>query len=341
MIIIYWNGYPVCATRIDSLKKYNYEVKVFSKKPDVPFKSFQNQIFPPIYLEKEEDPFDYLKNQVNKLDLLIITGWNHKSWLAVSKKLKRKGVKTVMMVDNNLRYSLKQIVGSIIFRLFYSKFADYYLVSGIKSRQLLEFFGVPSSKIYYGFYGYSEEYFPNKSSNNKYEVNREKAFVFVGRKIHRKGIDILIKAYLNYLSKGGDWQLKIIGSGNYKIPKVENIIQYDFMQPKDVAKLYQKNYVFILPSRLEHWGTVVAEAAASGMILLLSKRVGSHPDLLMPGINGFLFDINNEMELVNLFFKIQNFDQNQLEIMSRKSKEIASKFSEDSFAIAINSILNS
>ena len=95
-------------TRIDSLKKYNHEVKVFPK-TRCSFESFQNQIFLQ-YLENEEDPFDYLENQVNELELLIIVGWSHKSWLEISNKLKRKGVKTVMMVDNNLRYSIKQIL---------------------------------------------------------------------------------------------------------------------------------------------------------------------------------------------------------------------------------------
>ena len=245
------------------------------------------------------------------------------------------------MVDNNLRYSIKQILGSLIFRLFYSKYADYYLVSGIKSRQLLEFFGFHHQKYITDIMGILKSISLIKSVIIHLK-QREKAFVFVGQKIHRKGIDVLIKSYLNYLSNGGEWKLKIIGSGNYKIPKIRNIIQYDFMQPREVSKLYQKNYAFILPSRLEHWGDSSCRGCSVWHdTFVIKKGVGSHPDLLMPGINGFLFDINNEMELVNLFFKIQSLDQNQLKIMSNKSREIASKFSEDSFAIAINSILNS
>ena len=47
---------------------------------------------------------------------------------------------------------------------------------------------------------------------------------------------------------------------------------------------------FILPSLGDPYPLAVIEAAFAGLPLLLSDRVGCHPDALLPGENGLLFD---------------------------------------------------
>lgn len=326
--------YPVCATRINSLKNFNYNVKVFSERPKVPFKDFDNEIFPPLYINSDDHPQNIIKENPKNIQALIITGWSHKKWLNYAKYLKKNGVIIIMMVDNNIRYSLKQILGKFYFQFFISNYADYYLVPGNSSKKLLEFFGVKSSKIFTGYYGFTSNYF----KKNKSKV-RKKNFVFVGQKIKRKGIDLLIKSYQNYLNKGGDWGLKIIGHGTYKIPINKKIEELEFVQPKDLSKIFQENYAFVLPSRVEHWGTVVAEAAASGMILALSNKVGSEMDILKTGLNGYSFNPYSMDEFTKVLLKISNLDSNELNTMSEYSISISKTFSEDSFGNSIHTIL--
>jgi glycosyltransferase involved in cell wall biosynthesis len=57
---------------------------------------------------------------------------------------------------------------------------------------------------------------------------------------------------------------------------------------RDVAEAYAAADVFALLSSRETWGVVVNEAAASGLPLVLSDRVGAAYDLLRDGENGFL-----------------------------------------------------
>jgi glycosyltransferase involved in cell wall biosynthesis len=54
------------------------------------------------------------------------------------------------------------------------------------------------------------------------------------------------------------------------------------------AELYAAADLFALLSTRETWGVVVNEAAASGLPLVLSDRVGAAYDLLLDGENGFL-----------------------------------------------------
>jgi glycosyltransferase involved in cell wall biosynthesis len=56
----------------------------------------------------------------------------------------------------------------------------------------------------------------------------------------------------------------------------------------DLAQRYVDADVFALLSRHETWGVVVNEAAASGLPLVLTDRVGAAHDLLRDGENGFL-----------------------------------------------------
>lgn len=56
----------------------------------------------------------------------------------------------------------------------------------------------------------------------------------------------------------------------------------------DLPAAYAAADVFALLSTSEPWGVVVNEAAASGLPLVLSDRVGAAPDLLVDGENGML-----------------------------------------------------
>jgi glycosyltransferase involved in cell wall biosynthesis len=55
-----------------------------------------------------------------------------------------------------------------------------------------------------------------------------------------------------------------------------------------VVERYVAADVFALLSTHEPWGVVVNEAAACGLPLVLTDRVGAHADLLVPGENGML-----------------------------------------------------
>jgi glycosyltransferase involved in cell wall biosynthesis len=55
-----------------------------------------------------------------------------------------------------------------------------------------------------------------------------------------------------------------------------------------VAEAYAAADIFALVSAHEPWGVVVNEAAASGLPLVLSDRVGAAADLLVDGENGVL-----------------------------------------------------
>jgi glycosyltransferase involved in cell wall biosynthesis len=95
----------------------------------------------------------------------------------------------------------------------------------------------------------------------------------VGRAVPEKGFDILRQA-----CKRAGVALEIVTDG---------------LSEDELARRYVEADVFALLSRHEPWGVVVNEAAASGLPLVLSDRVGAARDLLRDGENGFLVPAEN------------------------------------------------
>jgi glycosyltransferase involved in cell wall biosynthesis len=90
----------------------------------------------------------------------------------------------------------------------------------------------------------------------------------VGRDVPEKGFDVLEAA-----ARAAGVQAETITGG---------------LAEDELARRYVEADVFALLSRHEPWGVVVNEAAASGLPLVLSDRVGAAADLLRDGENGFL-----------------------------------------------------
>jgi glycosyltransferase involved in cell wall biosynthesis len=115
----------------------------------------------------------------------------------------------------------------------------------------------------------------------------------VARLAPEKGIDTLVRA----ISATGDDRLvlRVAGQG----PELERLLDLcselglrssmggNFTED-ELAEQYVEADVFALLSRHEPWGVVVNEAAASGLPLVLSDRVGAAHDLLVDGENGFV-----------------------------------------------------
>lgn len=114
----------------------------------------------------------------------------------------------------------------------------------------------------------------------------------VARLVPEKGLDDLIRA----LAEAGDPRLRLVVAGEG--PERDaldglaeklgvRLAMSGHVAEAELAQLYVDADVFALLSRHEPWGVAVNEAAASGLPLLLSDRVGAAADLLSDGSNGF------------------------------------------------------
>ena len=87
---------------------------------------------------------------------------------------------------------------------------------------------------------------------------------------------------------------------------------------------------FVHASTTEQWGLVVNEAMASGLPVLVSNQVGSSPDLVKEGSNGWTFDPLDIDQLAFLMWKIAS-DAPLRTVMGAKSREIIANWSLERF----------
>ncbi len=338
-VLIYWEGFPVCGLLTADLSNDdNYKVDIYATKPAVPFdRFFESYNVHPNYTPPE-NPDDI---DLDGYDLLVVTGWNSKYWRSVCKRAKDAGIPTCVVVDNNYRGSLKQVLGALYFRLKLRRYYDYAFCPGVSSQRLLTFLGMPRSNVLFGNYGaFSDIYHPETEQGGE-----KSGFIFVGQFIKRKGVDVLLQAFHAYRAQGGSWDLTLHGSGDlsqlvapaYLTTEGLNILP--FAQPADVAHSFRKSKVFVLPSEKEHWGTVVCESAACGCSLLLSSAVGSANDLLIPGVNGASFEVGEANELAARMHLLEKLDEDWYRQAAAVSISLASQKNEKSYSNALKFML--
>ena len=131
----------------------------------------------------------------------------------------------------------------------------------------------------------------------------------VGRDVPEKGFDVLSRA----CAEAGV-RLETITGG---------------LSEEALARRYVGADVFALLSRHETWGVVVNEAAASGLPLVLSDRVGAAYDLLRDDENGFLVPAEDVAAAAEALRKLAA-DPDLRRRMGERSRELVRAWDYDS-----------
>lgn len=128
---------------------------------------------------------------------------------------------------------------------------------------------------------------PNMVDNDLFRFNRNTqtdsltfTFITVCYLMHKKGIDILLKAFSQAFENTDNVKLIIAGDGEEKsnlISLAESLNLQDKVNfiggvdRKTVSKLMQKSNCFVLPSRFETFGVVYIEALAVGLPVIATN----------------------------------------------------------------------
>lgn len=122
-----------------------------------------------------------------------------------------------------------------------------------------------------------------------------KTALFVGRLVHEKGPDLIIKAA--GILKGSGLKFNIVGEGAMK-PYLEDMSrkggltdQVRFLghvTDRELAGLYRSSYACVFPSLYEPFGIVALEAMSAGVPVVVSKT-GGLDEIVEDGTNGLEF----------------------------------------------------
>jgi glycosyltransferase involved in cell wall biosynthesis len=121
-------------------------------------------------------------------------------------------------------------------------------------------------------------------------VPNQPRFLFVGRLIERKGIEVLLEAF-RHVDRGelwlaGDGPLRSLVEAEAKTnPRVRSL---GYANEESLSELYRQADILLVPSHFEPWGLVVHEGLAYGLPVIATDQVAAADDLVDSGTNGYI-----------------------------------------------------
>ncbi len=165
--------------------------------------------------------------------------------------------------------------------------------------------------------------------------NRRTKFLFVGRFAFNKGIGVLLEAVKNYNlnQPGNDLEFYLVGKGPlYESMSTSyvfsNLHYVGFADDDKLNELYSTCDVFILPTLFEGMPTVVLEAMAHSMAIIVTD-VGATREMV-DQTNGYIIEknsVNSLMEAVNSYLALST--DKKVELASNSYNKATSLFTWD------------
>ena len=164
-------------------------------------------------------------------------------------------------------------------------------------KELFRYYGMEEDRIFL---------MPMMIDNKPYNQNSKKfpdkfTFLFVGRLLETKNVDILCETFLDgFLGK--DAQLIIVGTG-----KNQSFYEQRYSNPqikfkgsifgKGLIDIYHQSSAFVFPSTQEAWGLVINEAMSSSLPIIAHQNVGAVHDVVVDKKNGYVIKDWDELKL--------------------------------------------
>ncbi len=175
-------------------------------------------------------------------------------------------------------------------------------------------------------------------------------FLYIGRLAPEKNVFLLIDAWIQYRENNGTWPLVLVGHGPSAAALRETAVASKFAQDIHFAghqgsealpTYYAFAGCFVLPSTREPWGLVVNEAMASGLPVIVSNRCGCAEDLVIPGVNGFIFNPLDAEQLSQCLADTEALGESGCLEMGRQSSVIIAGYTPEKFGNEIAQITES
>jgi len=275
----------------------------------------------------------------------VVSGWMDRGYMRVAKQLRLEGAPVVVGIDDQWHGSTKQRIASLLGGSgYFSQYYSHAWVAGPAQFEYAHRLGFKKKNIVYDLYSadlrlFDQAYYDSIESKKNTYPHR---FIFVGRFEPVKGLDVLLKAWVQLGGKKGDWELHLIGNGTLKkqLESTVGVVVKNFQQPEQLMQEVTNFGCFLLPSHCEPWGVVVHEFAAAGLPLIVSDVVGATSTFLISGLNGFSFKVNDHIALVNRMRQIINMTDQELHAMAVSSHDLSQRITPETSTGNLLSVIN-
>ena len=282
-------------------------------------------------------------------DVVVVCGWLHQPYCKLVSATGLEDTAFVMGMDTPWKDNLRQRLAPLVLRSFLQQI-DRVVVTGERSWQYAKRLGISPDRIDRGLYGIDyDSWVPLWEKRSQTDWPR--SFLFIGRYIPVKAIDLLVQAYQDYRDLVEDpWDLVCCGQGELKsqLANKPGIIDRGFLQPTEMESVWQSAGAFILPSRFDPWPLAIVEAAAAGLPIICTDVCGSAVEVVRSWYNGLVIPEENAASITKALLTFHQHHA-ELPLWGQRSQTLAAPYAtstwvdrwQASLQTAVNSKLSS
>jgi len=201
------------------------------------------------------------------------------------------------------------------------KASDAWLVYGTRqARDAIELGADPARTVIAPVTALVPQQMPERPRLSRTASTR---FLFVGRFIERKGLDVLLDAF----ARLDGCELWLVGDGPQRrtaeaaATRDPRIRLLGHLQGGALEDAYRESDVLVVPSLYEPWGLVVHEGLAHGLPVIVTDQVGAADDLIDRGTNGFVVPTGSAAGLADAMRAISGWAPEQWQRAATRSKD--------------------
>lgn len=226
---------------------------------------------------------------------------------------RKRGIPLVLWSEETEYASRSISFAQRLIRKWLFRRADAFVGFGGPACAYLKGQGIPEDRIFACAQAIDHRWWTEKAELARKEPSTpessERTVLSVGQLVPRKGFDVLLRAWsVLPESVRASSGLAIAGEGPDRgalqdLATALGVADVRFLgalPPEELAVLYSRAHVFVLPTLLDVWGLVVNEAMACGTPVLCSLGAGAAEEMIDPGVTGDVFDPGDSAGLSRL-----------------------------------------
>lgn len=263
-----------------------------------------------------------------KPDVLIVCGWQRPEYRFACRQMPESCLRVCTM-DNYWHGTPRQWLGVLTARWFLHPLFDAAFVAGERQAVFARKLGFSVGQIWRGLYSCDLPAFAAVRQSHP-QSGARRTFIYVGRFVEVKGIDVLAQSYRTYYERVKEpWPLIVVGAGplGSLLKGLPGVVFHDFIQPELLPLMFAQAGCLLLPSRVEPWGVVIHEATAAGLPVICTDICGAAVHLVQDGYNGYLIPAENAPALTEAMMKFSELSDERRRQMEEGSAALSQQFS--------------
>lgn len=267
-------------------------------------------------------------------DVVVLCGWLYWPYTRLVQAPELRHARVLVGMDSPWRGTLSQRLAKYrLARL--ARRLDLVVTAGARSHQYARRIGVPESRIRSGYYGFDYDNYSRVAEQRSSAPGEwPRQFLFVGRYVPAKDLPTLVAGYSEYRrSVRSPWGLTCCGWGDEGrfLKDLPGVVDAGFTPPTALAEVFRQHGAFVLPSRFEPWGVVIAEAAATGLPVVCSTACGAGEDIIRDYFNGVTVAPGDPGAFARALRWVHD-NEGELPAMGRRGQLLAKAYSADAWA---------